>query len=453
MIDLERPQHIHVVGIGGAGMSAIATVLTAMGHAVSGSDARESAVLARIEAAGVRTRVGHTSDEVAEADAVTISTAIRDDNVALVAARASGVPVYSRAEMLAAICAQRSTIAVAGTKGKTTTTSMLSLMLVEAGWHPSFIIGGEVNEIGGGGVWGEGEWFVVEADESDGTFLQLPRKAAIITNVAADHLDFYGDYDAVRDAFARFARETDGPVVVGDAPDLLELVEGARNVVSVGLDDHSRYTVDQIERERSAVRFRLRRGNHVIASYAVPTPGLHNVRNAAVATAMALELGVPVDATHDALSRFTGVARRFQFRGTYRGVDYVDDYAHSPESVAVAIAAARDGKWERIVAVFQPHLYSRTQLLATEFGHAFDGADHVIVTDIYGSRESPRPGVTGHLVVDAVRAANPKLGVTWLPGRADLAEHLVGVMQPGELCLLLSAGDLTSVPDEVAAIP
>jgi UDP-N-acetylmuramate--alanine ligase len=233
----------------------------------------------------------------------------------------------------------------------------------------------------------------------------------------------------------------------------LEIVEGARNVISVGLDDHSRYTVDEIERERSTVRFRLRRGDHVVGSYSMPTPGLHNVRNAAVAMAMALELGVPIDATQHALSRFTGVARRFQFRGTHHGVDYVDDYAHLPDEVAVAIAAARDGQWNRIVAVFQPHLYSRTQLLAPDFAHAFDGADHVIITDIYGSRESPRPGVTGHLVVDAVRAANPKLGVTWLPGRADLAEHLVGVMQPGELCLLLSAGDLTSVPDEVAAIP
>ncbi|HVT76570.1 MAG TPA: UDP-N-acetylmuramate--L-alanine ligase, partial [Acidimicrobiales bacterium] len=407
MIDLERPQHIHVVGIGGAGMSAIATVLTAMGHTVSGSDARDSAVLARIGAAGVTTRVGHTSDEIAGADAVTVSTAIRDTNPAVVAARAASIPVYTRAEMLAAICAQRATIAVAGTHGKTTTTSMLALMLVEAGWNPSFIIGGEVNEIGGGGVWGTGKWFVVEADESDGTFLQLPRQAAIITNVAADHLDFYGDYDAVRDAFARFARETDGPVVVGDAPDLLELVEGARNVISVGLDEHSRYTVDEIERERSTVRFRLRRGGHALGNYTMPTPGLHNVRNAAVATAMALELGVPVDATQHALSRFTGVARRFQFRGTYRGVDYVDDYAHLPDEVAVAIAAARDGKWERIVAVFQPHLYSRTQLLAPQFAHAFDGADHVIVTDIYGSREAPVPGVTGHLIVEAVRAANP----------------------------------------------
>jgi UDP-N-acetylmuramate--alanine ligase len=453
MIDLERPQRIHVLGVGGAGMSAIATVLQAMGHTVSGSDQRDSSVLARIAAAGVSTHVGHNSDEIGEADALTVSTAIRADNVAVLAARAKGVPVYSRAEMLAAICAQRSTIAVGGTNGKTTTTSMLALILVEAGWQPSFIIGGEVNEIGGGGVWGAGEWFVVEADESDGTFLQLPRKAAIITNVAADHLDFYGDYDAVRDAFARFARETDGPVIVGDAPDLLELVEGTRNAISVGLDDTSRYTIDEIERERSTVRYRLRRGTHVVGKYAMPTPGLHNVRNAAVATAMALELGVPVDATQHALSRFPGAARRFQFRGTYRGVDYVDDYAHLPDGVAVAIAAARDGKWDRVVAVFQPHLYSRTQLLAHEFGHAFDGADHVIVTDIYGSREAPVPGVTGQLVVDAIHAANPSLGVTWLPRRADLAEHLVGVMQPGELCLLLSAGDLTSVPDEVAAIP
>ena len=453
MIDLERPQHVHVVGVGGAGMSAIASVLTAMGHTVSGSDARDSAVLERLAAAGVTTHVGHTSDEVAAADLVTISTAVRDDNVAVIAAHAAGVPVHSRAEMLAAICAQRSTIAVSGTHGKTTTTSMLALILVEAGWRPSFIIGGDVNEIGGGGVWGDGDWFVVEADESDGTFLQLPRKAAIITNVAADHLDYYGTYDAVRDAFARFARETEGPVVVGDAPDLLELVEGTRNAVSVGLDDHSRYTVDEIERERSTVRYRLRRGPHVVGKYTMPTPGLHNVRNAAVATAMALELGVPVDATQHALSRFTGVARRFQFRGNFHGADYVDDYAHNPEKVAAAVSTALDGKWDRVVVVFQPHLYSRTQMLAHEYAHAFDGADHVIVTDIYGSRESPVPGVTGHLIVDAVRAARPNLGVTWLPGRADLAEHLVGVMQPGELCLLLSAGDLTSVPDEVAAIP
>jgi UDP-N-acetylmuramate--alanine ligase len=453
VIDLEQPLRIHVVGIGGAGMSAIATVLQAMGHTVSGSDQRDSSVLARIAAAGVTTKVGHDSDEVGDADAVTISTAVRDTNPAVVAARAAGKPIYSRAEMLAAICAQRATIAVAGTHGKTTTTSMLSLILVEAGWHPSFIIGGEVTEIGGGGVWGDGEWFVVEADESDGTFLELPRKAAIITNVAADHLDYYGDYDAVRDAFARFARETDGPVVVGDDPDLLELVEGRPGIVSVGLDAHSRYVADEVERARSMVRFRLRRGDHVIGRYAMPTPGLHNVRNAAVATAMALELGVPIDATQHALSRFTGVARRFQFRGTHRGVDYVDDYAHLPDEVAVAIAAARDGKWDRVVVVFQPHLYSRTQLLADEFGRAFAGADHVIVTDIYGSREAPRPGVTGHLVVDAARAANPGLGVTWLPGRADLAEHLAGALRPGELCLLLSAGDLTSVPDEVAAIP
>ncbi len=330
---------------------------------------------------------------------------------------------------------------------------MLSLILVEAGWHPSFIIGGEVNEIGGGAAWGNGDWFVVEADESDGTFLELPRKAAIITNVAPDHLEHYGGYDALRDAFARFARETDGPVVIGDAPDLAELTEGAKNIVTVGLDSTSRYVIDDIVRERAMVRFVLRRGSREIGDFHVPTAGLHNARNAGVAAALALEMGVPVDAAQAALGRFAGVARRFQFRGPRRGVDYVEDYAHLPEEVEAAIGAARDGGWDRVVVVFQPHRFSRTEQLAADFAHAFDGADHVIVTDIYGAGEAPRPGVTGHLVVDAVRAARPDLGVTWLPGRADLAAHLAGTMRPGELCLVLSAGDLTSLPDEVAAIP
>ncbi|MDP1793808.1 MAG: UDP-N-acetylmuramate--L-alanine ligase [Acidimicrobiales bacterium] len=453
MIDLGQRQRIHVVGVGGAGMSAIAVVLKAMGHVVSGSDQRESPVLERIAAAGVVTKVGHDAAEINGVDLVAISTAIRDDNPAVVAARAAGIAVVRRAEVLAAICAQRQTAAVAGTHGKTTTSSMLSLILVEAGWQPSFIIGGEVNEIGGGAAWGGGEWFVVEADESDGTFLELPRKAAIITNVAPDHLEHYGGYDALRDAFARFARETDGPVVIGDAPDLAELTESAKNIVTVGLDSSSRYVIDNIVRERAMVRFVLRRGSREVGDFHVPTAGLHNARNAAVAAALALELGVPVDAAQSALGRFAGVARRFQFRGPRRGVDYVEDYAHLPEEVEAAIGAARDGGWDRVVVVFQPHRYSRTQQLAADFAHAFDGADHVIVTDIYGSGEAPRPGVTGHLVVDAVRAARPDLGVTWLPGRTDLAAHLAGTMRPGELCLVLSAGDLTSLPDEVAAVP
>ena len=453
MIALDQPKRIHVVGVGGAGMSAIAIVLQAMGHSVSGSDLRDSAVLARVSAAGVATKVGHDASEVDGVDAVAISTAIRPTNPAVVAAVEQGIPVYRRADVLAAICAQRSTIAVAGTHGKTTTSSMLSLILVAADTNPSFIIGGEVNEIGGGAVWGTGEWFVVEADESDGTFLELPRHAAIITNVAPDHLETYGGYDELRDAFARFARETTGPVVIGDSPDLVELAGGGANVVSVGTDPSSRYVIESIERERAAVRFTLRRGNRSLGAYSVPTPGVHNARNAAVAAVMAIELGVPVEATQSALSRFAGVARRFQFRGTQRGVDYVEDYAHLPEEVEVAIAAARDGGWDRVVVVFQPHRYSRTQQLAPDFATAFDGADHVVITDIYSSGETPRPGVTGQLVVDAVRGARPDLGVTWLPGRGDLAAHLAGTMRPGELCLLLSAGDLTSVPDEVAAIP
>jgi len=422
---------IHVVGVGGAGMSAIATVLVAMGHQVSGSDLRDSAVVERLRSLGVRVAVGHDAANVGDADLVTLSTAVRPDNPELVAARERGVPVLARAEALAAIAARRRCIAVAGTHGKTTTASMLSLVLVEAGMRPSFLIGGEVNEIGTNAVWDTGEWIVVEADESDGTFLHLTPDIAVVTNVEADHLDHYGTFDAVRAAFAEFLATAGRRVVGADDPEALAVGRAAgADLVGVGPD--ATYRMTEVATARSSVAFDLVGPDRArLASVHVAVPGLHNARNAAVATVAALAAGAPADAATRALARFGGVARRFEFRGERDGVTFVDDYAHLPTEVRAALAAARNGDWGRVVAVFQPHRYSRTAEVGEEFGDAFGDADVVVLTDVYGAGEDPVPGVSGRLVADAVRRARPDVELHYVPGRADLAGAVAGLLRPG----------------------
>lgn len=452
--DLVRPRRIHLVGIGGAGMSAYAVVLAALGHQVSGSDLKQSPALDRLQAAGVEVAVGHRQEHVAGAGLVAVSSAVPDDNPEVVAARAAGVPVVSRADLLAAITTLRRTVAVAGTHGKTTTTSMLALILVEAGLHPSFLIGGDVNEIGTNAMWDhDGEWLVVEADESDGTFLRLDAELAVVTNVEADHLDHYGDFATLRQAFAQFCRERPGGVVVGsDDPEATALgaAVGAELVGSAG---GSTISVADLHTSRDGVRFTLRRGGSVLCHLALPVLGAHNARNAAVAAVAANRIGAPWEAAERALARFAGVARRFEFRGEAAGVRFVDDYAHLPAEVAAALEAARSGGWSRLVVVFQPHRYSRTAALGEAFGTAFEGADVVVVTDVYPAGEAPVPGVTGRLVADAIRRAQPAVEVHFVGGREDLVEQVHRLLRPGDLCLTLGAGDLTSLADELLAAP
>jgi UDP-N-acetylmuramate--alanine ligase len=416
--DPTRPLTVHVVGIGGAGMSAIATALHAMGHTVTGSDLKASGVTERLGQAGIPVLIGHRAAHVGGADLVTVSSAVGADNPERVEAHRLGIPVLSRAETLAALASLRRCIAVAGTHGKTTTASMLALQLVEAGVHPSFLIGGDVNEIGTNAVWDEGEWLVVEADESDGTFLSVVPDIAVVTNIEADHLDYYGTFAAVRSAFEQF-------------------VASAR-----------------LELARSSISFRLvGPGDAELGRLAVPVPGLHNVQNAAVATVAALAAGIPFSSAARALARFAGVARRFEFRGTVNGVTFVDDYAHLPTEVRAALAAARNGAWDRVVAVFQPHRYSRTAELGSAFGPAFADADVVVVTDVYGAGEAPVPGVTGQLVADAVRRSFPGKPVVYTPSRIDLGRAVGEVLSAGDLCCTLGAGDLTSLPDELMSEP
>ena len=447
-LDLTRPRRLHIVGVGGVGMSAIALLLVRMGHEVSGSDLKNSVVLARLEAAGVRVNVGNRAENVPpDADAVVYSTAIPERNVELAAARELGVAVLHRSAALAALAATRRTIAVAGSHGKTTTSSMLALMLRGAGWQPSFVIGGEVNEVGANAAYGSGEWLVIEADESDGTFLRLGPEAAIVTSVEPDHLDYYGGFEQLVAAFERFVDGVPGPIVCCADDRVAARIAGSRpRVRTYGRDAGAYYRVVDAGTGADMERFTLLAGGRPLGELVVPL-AVQAATNAAGASALALELGVPFDAIAAALRGFGGVARRFERRGELDGVTFVDDYAHLPGEVAAAIATARRGGWHRVIAVFQPHRYTRTATLWRDFAGAFDEADAVVLTDVYAAGETPIAGVSGRLVVHAVVDASPGLPVTYLPRHSDLIDVPRRLARPGDVVLTLGAGDLTTMPD------
>ncbi|HUO49872.1 MAG TPA: UDP-N-acetylmuramate--L-alanine ligase, partial [Acidimicrobiales bacterium] len=339
-VDLAGSRRVHVVGVGGAGMSAIASVLTAMGHRVSGSDLKVSPATERLRAAGVEVVVGHRADAVVGAELVTISTAVRDDNPEVLEARRLGIPVVSRAAVLAAIARCRRALAVAGTHGKTTTTSMLSLVMVEAGLHPSFLVGGDLNEIGTNAVWDDGEWLVLEADESDGTFLSLAPEIAVVTNVEADHLDHYGGMAELEAAFDRFAAAPQLRTLVVGADDAGAATLGRRHGgVLVGTAPDAAYRLEELETGRDGARFVLSHEGSTLGRVVLPVPGVHNATNAALALVASMAAGAGFEAGARALARFAGVARRFESRGEAGGVTFVDDYAHLPTEVAAALAA------------------------------------------------------------------------------------------------------------------
>jgi UDP-N-acetylmuramate--alanine ligase len=448
VVDLSRPRRIHIVGVGGAGMSAIASVLAAMGHTVSGSDLKDSGSLTRLRASGIDVHVGHDAALVDAADLVAVSTAIPSRNPEVVAANERGVPVARRAEILGAIASTRRCIAVSGTHGKTTTSSMLALVLVEAGLNPSFIIGGELNEIGGGAVWDDGDWFVVEADESDGTFVALPAEHVVVTNVEADHLDYYGTLAEIEAAFDRFLDAPGVKVVCADDP-IASTLGRAHDAILYGTSDDADVRIVDHHTARAGASFSIVRNGEPLGEVRLPVPGLHNVRNATAAIAMAMGLGVSFDACRSALARYAGVARRFQFRGRARGVTFVDDYAHNPGKVTAVLDAAAHGGWRRVVCVFQPHRYTRTAALWRQFGSSFDPADVVVVMDVYGAGERPQPGITGKLIVDAVLEHRPWKRVAWLPRRQDVVAYLTSELRPGDLCLTLGAGDITSLSSDL----
>jgi UDP-N-acetylmuramate--alanine ligase len=432
-------------------MSAIALALAQMGHRVSGSDLRERPVLDRLRAAGVDVTVGHHRSHVHGCDAVTASTAVPADLNELDEARRLGLPVLTRAGMLASICATARSIGVAGTHGKTTTSSMLMLMLAEAGRRPSFVIGGDVTDMGTGAQWTGGEWFVVEADESDGTHLELPLHGTILLNVETDHLDHYGSFECIVAGFDRYLGQTEGPkVVCGDDPVAARLA-AEHGATTYGTSDGVDIRAVDVQASHGTMTFQVERAGEPPIDVALPLRGLHNVRNATAALAMAIAVGVDPEVAAAALAKFGGVARRFDIRGVDGGATFVDDYAHLPSEIAAVLDAARrsDDGWRRVVAVFQPNRYNRMAEISADYAGSFVDADVVVLTDIYASGTQPIPGVTGKLVVNAVLDHAPRTRVVWVPKREDLVKFLADEIRDGDVCISMGCGDIASVPDEV----
>ena len=449
--DLAQPRSVHVVGVGGPGMSAIAIALAEMGHTVSGSDIREQSVLERVRAAGVDVHVGHSRTLVHGRDAITYSSAIPERNIELEEAIAIGVPSMHRSGMLAAICAQAKSIGVAGTHGKTSSASMLMLILAEAGWRPSFVIGGDVTDMGTGAQWTGGEWFVVEADESDGTHLALPLYATILTNVEADFLDFYGSLNELIDGFDRYLGQIDGPKILCIDDPVCARLADRHAVTTYGMSPAADFVAHNVRIDDGAATFDVQHRGKPLGSVELPLRGLHNVRNATGALAMAITIGVPFVTAAAALAKFGGVARRFDMRGIDDGVTFVDDYAHLPAEIAAVLAAARGSgdDWRRVIAVFQPNRFNRMATMSPDYRDSFIDADVVVLTEIYPSGTVPIPGVTGKLVVNAVLDAHPGSTMVWMPRRDDLVDFLARTLRAGDVCISMGCGDISGLPEEV----
>ena len=448
---------VHFVGVGGVGMSGIARVMLARGVAVSGSDAKDVPVLAALRALGGRVEVGFDAARLEGVSTVVAGSAIRDTNPELVAARAAGLRVLHRSQALQAVMHGRRVVAVAGTNGKTTTTSMLTVVLQHAAWDPSFAVGGDLLGAGTNAHDGSGDVFVAEADESDSSFLVYSPDVAVVTNVQPDHLDHYGTVDALEAAFAAFAaRVRPGGTLVACADDRGSAALAARvraaggRVVTFGESLDADVRVDRPVPAGGRISFVLHAadGEHRVR---LRVPGWHNVLDAAAAHCAAVALGVPEALAREGLEGFTGTRRRFESRGEAAGVRVYDDYAHNPAKVAAAVATGRQvAAGGRLLVVFQPHLYSRTMEFAEEFARALSPADEVLVMDVYAAREDPVPGVTGALVAD--RVALPPERVSYLPSWSAVAPAVAERARPGDLVLTIGAGDVTMVAGEVLTL-
>jgi UDP-N-acetylmuramate--alanine ligase len=453
--DLGDLGRVHFVGIGGAGMSGITRIMLAAGLEVSGCDARDSRAVAALRARGAVVDVGHDVDHVQSCDTLVVSSAIRPDNPEVVEAGRRGRRILKRAAALAAVMAGRRGIAIAGTAGKTTTTSMLTVALQACGRDPSYAIGGDLNEPGSNAHLGTGEFFVAEADESDRSFLLLSPEVAIVTNVEADHLDNYADVEAVHAAFEQFVGRITpaGHLVVG-ADDVgaraLLPVAASRGigVTTFGLADDADVRVGELALRGTTSRFELVAGGRRLGEVALQVPGAYNALNAIGALAAGLEVGLPFTDMARGLAEFTGARRRFEPKGTVRGVRVYDDYAHHPTKLRALLVAAREvSGGGRIVTVFQPHLYSRTAAFAAEFAAALALSDLVIVMEVYAAREDPVPGVTGALIADQIDL--PPGRVVFEPSWTAVPGVVAAVVRPADLVLTVGAGDVTLLGPEI----
>jgi UDP-N-acetylmuramate--alanine ligase len=449
---------VHFIGIGGAGMSGIARIMLARGMRVSGSDAKDSLLLTALRAEGAVVHVGHDAAHVAGARTVVASSAVRETNVELAAARAARLRVLHRSQALAVLASGHRVVAVAGTNGKTTTTSMLTVALQHAGADPSFSIGGQLSESGTNAHQGTGPVFVLEADESDGSFVVYAPHVAIVTNVQADHLDHYGSLAGVQEGFRRFAATIrPGGVLVACADDpgsaalAAATVDAGTRVVTYGESADADVRLVDVVADPTGTAFELVHRGRRAGRVSLRVPGRHNALNATAAVTAAVEAGLSVAEAVAGVESFTGTRRRFESRGRAAGVRVFDDYAHNPGKVAAAVATGRQATGQgRLVVVFQPHLFSRTRDFAEQFGAALGGADEVVVMDVYAAREDPVPGVSGALVADAVPLARDR--VAFVPSWVDTGPEVVRRLRPGDVLVTIGAGDITILPDEVLTL-
>jgi UDP-N-acetylmuramate--alanine ligase len=440
---------LHFVGIGGAGMSGIALVFHDRGFKVTGSDLKSSRYVNLLEHAGLDVSIGHDVTNVDHPDVVVISSAIPPHNAEVREARRRGIPVVKRAQALAWLMASGRGVAVCGTHGKTTTTSMMTRVLVDGGYDPTFLVGSELNDLGSNARMGEGEFVVCEADESDGSLLLLHPEVAVLTSLELDHHSHYLHVEDVERVFEEFLSHLpdDGLMVYcGEDPRVSRLAEavGCRTR-SYGIEIGADYDARDVVVQYPGSRFDVWAGGQKVATVSLEAPGRHNVLNSLACFATLTELGVPAERIVASLRGFGGTVRRFQLKGRRDGITVVDDYAHHPTELKATLGAAREGDWNRVMAVFQPHLYSRTEYLHAEFAEALLAADVAVVTDVFGARESPKPGVSGKLIVDGILKLDRTKPVVYLPRLASVVDYLDCTAVEGDLILTLGAGDVHRV--------
>ena len=454
--ELAGHRRIHLLGVAGAGMSGLAKLLhqarpgAASAWKITGSDLRAGVELGELAALGIETWSGHHPERVATAELVVASSAVPDNDPELAEARSLGIPVWRRPELLSALTSAVPTIGASGTHGKTTTTALLTLATRRLGLDPSFVIGGDLVDLATNAHYGKDPLFVLEVDEAFGTFEFLALRGLIVTSVEPEHLDYFGTAEEMEASFLRVARKVEGPVVAcADEPRALALARAVAGSVTYGEDAEADWRIDQLELEATGLSFVLAHGNDRF-EVSVPRPGRHIAQNAAAALALLGELGHDPGQAAPGLAGFRGVKRRFEHRGTVKGVTLIDDYAHHPTEVAATIAAARLAHPRRLWAIFQPHLFSRTEALFSEFGLSLKGADRVVITDVYAAREDPVAGVSGELVANAARDAG--VTVLYVAHRSEIAQAVAPLLEEGDLVLTMGAGDITQLPTEIAAL-
>lgn len=447
---------IHFVGIGGIGMSAIAEILINQGFDISGSDMNPSENTEYLEKLGAKIYIGHKAENIEGAEVLVYSSAVNpSENEETAAALYKGLPIIKRAAMLAEVARLNYCLAIAGTHGKTTTTSMLGLIVIKAGFDPTVIVGGRLRDFGGTNArLGKGDWTVVEADEYDRSFLQLSPTIAVINNIESDHLDIYKDIDDIKDTFVTFANMVPfyGFAAMGiDDPGVKDILSRInKKIVTFGVSRHSDYYAENIRYTQGETFFEVREYGKLLGEISIKIPGTHNIKNALAAISVARQMGIEFDIIKSSLAEFGGVYRRFDIKGTVNNIMVVDDYAHHPSEVSATLQAARNSGNKRIVCAFQPHTFTRTKEMYREFARSFDDADVLIVTGIYPAREKPIEGVSGKMIADAAKEFGHK-NVIYFETLNELESHINDILRPGDMFLTLGAGNIVNVADNLVA--